>query len=62
MVKDGLPEICVSHPTDIGIPIPIKGYEDQRIYVWFEMAAGYSSLSAAIEKVFKWRQREGSVR
>ena len=41
MVADGLPEIAVSHPDDWGIPVPVDGFTDQRIYVWFEMAAGY---------------------
>jgi methionyl-tRNA synthetase len=41
MAADGLPEIAVSHPTDWGVPVPVLGFEDQRIYVWFEMAPGY---------------------
>ena len=30
-----------------GVPIPIEGYEDKRIYVWFDAVIGY--LSASIE-------------
>jgi methionyl-tRNA synthetase len=41
MLTDGLPDIAVSHPSDWGVPIPVDGFEDQRIYVWFEMAPGY---------------------
>ncbi len=41
MMADGLPEIAVSHPTDWGVPVPVPGFTDQRIYVWFEMAPGY---------------------
>lgn len=41
MLRDGLPEIAVSHPADWGLPVPVDGYRDQRIYVWFEMAPGY---------------------
>lgn len=41
MAADGLPEIAVSHPGDWGVPVPVEGFEDQRIYVWFEMAPGY---------------------
>ena len=41
MAADGLPEIAVSHPTDWGVPVPVEGFTDQRIYVWFEMAPGY---------------------
>ena len=41
MAADGLPEIAVSHPGDWGIPVPVDGLRDQRIYVWFEMAPSY---------------------
>lgn len=41
LLADGLPEIAVSHPADWGVPVPVAGYADQRIYVWFEMAPGY---------------------
>jgi methionyl-tRNA synthetase len=41
MVADGLPEVAVSHPSDWGVPVPVLGFEDQRIWVWFEMAPGY---------------------
>ncbi|TDC81660.1 methionine--tRNA ligase [Micromonospora sp. KC606] len=41
MLADGLPEIAVSHPTNWGVPVPVLGFQDQRIYVWFEMAPGY---------------------
>lgn len=41
MLAAGLPEIAVSHPGEWGIPVPVRGFEDHRIYVWFEMAPGY---------------------
>ena len=41
MLARGLPDIPVSHPTDWGIPMPVAGFEDQRIYVWAEMLPGY---------------------
>lgn len=41
MAADGLPEIAVSHPGDWGVPVPVPGFTDQRIYVWLEMAPGY---------------------
>jgi methionyl-tRNA synthetase len=44
----GLPDIPVSHPTDWGIPVPVPGFEQQRIYVWVEMLPGYfASLDRA---------------
>ncbi|HEX2090819.1 MAG TPA: FAD-dependent oxidoreductase [Longimicrobiaceae bacterium] len=47
MIEDGLPDVSVSHLADWGIPVPVPGYEEQRIYTWLEMLAGY--LSAAQE-------------
>ncbi|MCT2385874.1 class I tRNA ligase family protein [Erwinia pyrifoliae] len=41
MLSDGLPDICISHRSDWGISVDIPGFEDQVLYVWFEMAAGY---------------------
>ncbi|OPF83758.1 methionine--tRNA ligase [Streptomyces antioxidans] len=41
MLAHGLPEIAVSHPGEWGVPVTVPGFEDQRAYVWFEMAPGY---------------------
>ena len=41
MRAEGLPEIAVTQPGDWGVPVPVEGYDEQRIYVWFEMAPGY---------------------
>ena len=41
MTADGLPDIAVTHPADWGVGVPVVGFEDQRVYVWFEMAPGY---------------------
>lgn len=46
MVADGLPDIAVTHPTHWGLPVPTAGYEDQKMYVWFEMAPGYIAAAA----------------
>jgi methionyl-tRNA synthetase len=40
MLEAGLPDIPVSHPSTWGMTIPSPGFEGQRMYVWFEMAAG----------------------
>ncbi len=39
--------------TDWGIPVPVEGYENKTLYVWFEAVIGY--LSAAIE----WAHNQG---
>jgi methionyl-tRNA synthetase len=41
ILSDKQLEICVSHPGDWGIQVPIDEFQNQIIYVWFEMALGY---------------------
>jgi methionyl-tRNA synthetase len=50
MLKDGLPEIVMCHPAEWGIPVPVPGFEDQRIYVWFEVAAGLLTASQQLSQ------------
>jgi methionyl-tRNA synthetase len=52
MLADGLPDIVVGHPADWGIPVPLTGFEDQRIYVWFEVATGLLSASQLLSEKF----------
>ena len=53
-LEDGLKDRAITRDLSWGIPVPIEGYEDKRIYVWFEAVIGY--LSAAVE----WAQQSGS--
>lgn len=55
-LKDGYPDISVSHVADWGIPVNLPGFEGQVIYEWFEMAAGYLYLTEQVEKTAweKW--------
>jgi len=41
VLADGPPDVAVTHPTDWGIEVPVAGWDDQRIYVWLEMAPRY---------------------
>ncbi|HEY0020859.1 MAG TPA: class I tRNA ligase family protein [Longimicrobium sp.] len=41
MLAAGLPDVAVTHFSRWGIPADLPGLEGQRIYVWFEMAAGH---------------------
>ncbi|MES2936781.1 MAG: class I tRNA ligase family protein [Pseudomonadota bacterium] len=54
MLADGLPDICISHRSEWGVPVGVPGFEEQVIYVWFEMAAGYlaADLQANPEQPF----------
>ncbi|MEV4580450.1 class I tRNA ligase family protein [Nonomuraea jabiensis] len=49
-----LPEIAVSHPSGWGLELPADGYDDQRMYVWFEMAAGYLSATRQFAGDREW--------
>ncbi|MBI3505889.1 MAG: class I tRNA ligase family protein [Proteobacteria bacterium] len=46
MLEKGLPDLCVSHVSDWGIPVPVPGFEGQVIYAWFEMAMGYARIAS----------------
>jgi methionyl-tRNA synthetase len=46
MIKDGLPEVAVTHPASWGLSVP--GLSAQKMYVWFEMAAGLLSATQAL--------------
>jgi methionyl-tRNA synthetase len=52
-LREGLKDRAVTRNLDWGLPIPVEGYEDRRVYVWFEAVVGY--LSASIE----WAERSG---
>jgi methionyl-tRNA synthetase len=45
VIAAGLPDMPVTHVTDWGIPVPVEGFEDQRIFVWCEMAPRYFSYA-----------------
>jgi methionyl-tRNA synthetase len=44
-LKEGLHDRAVSRDLPIGVSIPVKGYEDKKIYVWIEAVSGYYSAS-----------------
>jgi len=44
-LEEGLRDRAVSRDIDWGIPVPIPGYEQKRIYVWIEAVTGYLSAS-----------------
>lgn len=52
-LREGLRDRAVTRNLDWGLPVPVEGYGDRRIYVWFEAVVGY--LSASVE----WAARSG---
>jgi len=44
-LREGLKDRAITRDLKWGVPIPVEGYEDKRIYVWFEAVCGYLSAS-----------------
>jgi methionyl-tRNA synthetase len=53
-LREGLRARAITRDLDWGVPIPVEGYEDKRIYVWFDAVIGY--FSATVE----WAARQGT--
>lgn len=52
-LRQGLEPRPITRDTKYGIPVPVEGWDDKSMYVWFEAVIGY--LSAAIE----WAEKQG---
>lgn len=52
-INEGLKDRAISRDLSWGIDIPIKGFEDKKIYVWIDAVLGYLTLSQ------KWAQESG---
>ena len=44
-LKEGIPDRCASRSLNYGIDIPIEGFEDKKLYGWFENVWGYVTAS-----------------
>ncbi len=44
-LEEGLKDRAITRDINWGIPVPVDGFEDKRIYVWFEAVIGYLSAS-----------------
>lgn len=67
-LKQRLHDRAITRDTDWGIPIPLPGYEEKRIYVWFEAVTGYLSASrlwaeerSTPDEWKKWWQNDDAV-
>ena len=52
-LEGGLHDRAITRDIEWGVEVPLEGYDDKRIYVWFEAVIGY--LSASIE----WAKSSG---
>ncbi|MFC1967509.1 methionine--tRNA ligase [Chloroflexota bacterium] len=54
-LKEGLRDRAITRDINWGVPVPLEGFENKRLYVWFEAVIGY--LSAAKE----WAEANGDA-
>jgi len=50
-LKNGLKDRAITRDMQWGVPVPIEGFEDKRIYVWFDAVTGYLSASKEWSKI-----------
>ena len=55
-LEEGLKDRAITRDMEWGIPIPLPGYENKRIYVWFEAVIGYLSASKEWAKIMEMRK------
>lgn len=59
-VKDGLHGRPITRDIDWGIPVPLEGWDEKRLYVWFEAVMGYFTASVEwaknIGKPDEWKK------
>ncbi len=58
-LEEGLIDRAITRDIDWGVSVPVKGFENKRIYVWFEAVIGYLSATKEWAKIQgkpdKWR-------
>jgi methionyl-tRNA synthetase len=53
-IKEGLKKRCITRDLKWGVKVPLEGYEDKVLYVWFDAPIGYiSSTKEWAEKIGK---------
>jgi methionyl-tRNA synthetase len=45
LLREALPARAITRDIDWGVPVPVPGYENKRIYVWYEAVTGYFTAS-----------------
>jgi len=52
-IKEGLEDRAITRDISWGVPVPLPGYEDKVLYVWFDAPIGYISATRV------WAKRAG---
>ncbi len=54
LINEKFQDRAITRDTNWGVDIPLKGYEDKKIYVWFDAVCGYLSASKELLKNNGW--------
>ncbi|KAH0614510.1 uncharacterized protein H6S33_000146 [Morchella sextelata] len=59
-LKQGLTKRCITRDLKWGTPVPLSGFEDKVMYVWFDACIGYVSITAEYTKEWKrwWKDAD----
>ncbi|KAJ5995816.1 hypothetical protein N7481_002793 [Penicillium waksmanii] len=59
-LKEGLKDRGITRDLKWGVPVPLDGYDNKVLYVWFEACIGYPSITANYTKDWEqwWRNPE----
>ncbi|KAH9834718.1 methionine--tRNA ligase, cytoplasmic-like [Teratosphaeria destructans] len=62
-LKEGLKPRGITRDLKWGTPVPLKGYDDKVMYVWFDACIGYVSITATYTKEWqKWWKNPEDVK
>jgi methionyl-tRNA synthetase len=62
-IKEGLKPRCITRDLRHGVKVPIKGFEDKVIYVWFEAPIGYLSFTKELTNRWAefWKDKDSKI-
>lgn len=61
-LKEGLKPRCITRDLIWGTPVPLEGFKDKVLYVWFDATIGYISITANYTDDWKlwWKKEAGN--
>jgi len=62
-IKEGLKKRCITRDLKHGVKVPLKGYEDKVLYVWFEAPISYISFAKEATEKWRdfWQKKDGEI-
>ena len=62
-IKEGLRERCITRDLKHGVSVPLKGYENKKLYVWFDAPIGYISATKEATKDWSsfWQKKNAKI-